>query len=313
MFLAVFLSIGLTVLALVLHIFGLYLLRKAKCSASGFTEIQRFYLLHLSIVELVLICSTIPNYFYHTSQGTIKTLLDVFGSLSLFTWNVGIMQLITLDRFLMVYLNIKYSLFWTMRKSKIAVYTLIITSLATMGFVFLFDGISVLVICVVYIWPCLDATFLLAAFTTYTYFFKKIRENMKLRECYNNNTSAERNNKAKIAANERTDKKMKRGFFTPTLLIVSFILFVVIPDQVFFWYFISSELPSSNIELLLVCCYQFSWIVDAVIYIFFQREIFREVKKIFRRRRIQDQPQSSSIFTVPSVSAKTFKSNTMEE
>ena len=76
----------------------------------------------------------------------------------------------------------------------------------------------------------------------------------------------------------------KSGLFTPVLLVASFCLFFIVPDQMYFWgREIAMQNPNyANIGSLI---YQIGMLLDAFIYIFFQREIrktaARYLKKIF--------------------------------
>ena len=167
-----------------------------------------------------------------------------------------------------------------------------------------------------------DSIFLVCALSIYLYIFIKIRKNrinqvsLKRLECSNsldttqceiiasnNNTTNDTNNTTNDTNNNNNNKNntnnnnnsngnritkkvkpTKSGLFTPVLLVASFCLFFIVPDQMYFWA-IEIGIQNSNYNNSGFLLYQVGMLLDAFIYIFFQREIrktaARYLKKIF--------------------------------
>ena len=85
-------------------------------------------------------------------------------------------------------------------------------------------------------------------------------------------------NKKKISL-----KRIKRGFLVPFLLILSFLVFIIIPDQIGFWCHVTSTKIPDEMLLFFGVMFPLSLISDALIYIFGQRHI-----RVYLRRMVKD-------------------------
>ena len=118
----VILSTSLTIFsgfAILLHVLGLYLLHKPNSLEVN----QKLYLIQMSILEILLIvCQNITIYLKIFVKNTVfheyASLVSYAVGLS---WN-NVLIMLTFDRFLQVYLNIKYVLYITERKTKIIIF-----------------------------------------------------------------------------------------------------------------------------------------------------------------------------------------------
>ena len=249
----------------------------------------------------------------------IAKIVGFVGVLPLYLWYVGVMVLLTLDRFLSIRLNIRYHLFCTLKRTKMMFCVLLMITissfalLATMahkGFLMSIDAVH-------YFLMLCDLIFLLSAVFIYGYIFMKIRKtrvnqvssqrfectnsfettkseyipngsqakninnssnNNTINNTINNNNSNNYNNyntNNKYNNNNRVLKKAKptkSGLFTPFLLVASFCLFFIGPNQMFFWGS-KFEIADENFYNFGFLMYQIGLLLDAFIYIFFQREI----------------------------------------
>jgi len=314
------LNVSFYVVALVLHCFGFSLLIQLKDS-SRLMCTQRLYLLHISICEifgcLIFIIIRALIELEKLEAAVIFYKMSVSG---LYTWYIGLMVLMTFDRFLTVYYNIRYPLIWTSTKTK-ALLTVLCSSSLFFGVALLpisLDQVNKIV--TLYLWTFLDLMFLVVAIVTYWYFFIKIKKNRKQSESYRINscaaqtkvsdsrnsqsnaslpdigtsisTTAHSNYKKKRASwrkasSEGWRTKLKKSFYTPTLLVATFVVFWLVPDQINFWNSLlwkyhQKQYVSKTIKEVLRNFYPIGYISDAIIYIFFQREVFVLLKKTMR-------------------------------
>ena len=153
---------------------------------------------------------------YHTTA----TLSWTFFAVSITLMYMSLMILITIDRFLVFYLNLKYTLYWWRRKTRIVLITLRTFSLlsyipaATHG---LKNRQDVLRKLVRYIYPVFEMIFMIIAFGTYLFIFRKHKKSLASQvKKYGRNRHKKSNNKFRLGV--------------PTLIIVTCFIFIVIPN-----------------------------------------------------------------------------------
>ena len=84
-------------------------------------------------------------------------------------------------------------------------------------------------------------------------------------------------NQAKTTNNNSSFKKRK--FFVPTLIIFTFFLFAIIPDQLHLFLFYIYDIGSNTFLNTILLMYVVGFICDAVIYIFFQKTTYSILRK----------------------------------
>ena len=77
----------------------------------------------------------------------------------------------------------------------------------------------------------------------------------------------------------RIYEHLKRSIFVPVLLVVTYIVFYIIPDQIHFWMHLANKQLSQEVLILFGILYPMSPISDAFIYIFFRRQSRRFLKR----------------------------------
>ena len=268
------------IITMLLHMIGIYLLRKVKCSRT-FTPVQLFYFIQLSAVEIVFAIMSSLIYVVDSLAPESKVLdyLHAVKSLPTFLLYIGTMLLITGDRFMLVYYNLRYNSIWTNRRAYLAGFVILTCSLSSLTLYFTIDNKTYQYICAVYIYPGFDALFICVATLTYIYFFKKIKEHRNDRIKYFNRRCR---NQAQNENNTRPMARIKNGFYMPTLLIVSFIIFAVAPDVVYFIAVIQqSNMGATGLYFSIFYRVGLAW--DAVIYVFFQKEVRNVLKSIAKK------------------------------
>ena len=272
----------LIIVAAVTHVFGLFLLFKTPKSNTEATNIQVFLLKNLSIVE-ICITSLLLGIVVASISGSVH--LKTYATLYHWTTFTLLYYLnlimITMDRFLAVYLNIRYPLVVTRCKVIIGISVSWISS-----FIF---GISyhaynkhlnpevmlakVVTHMTTYFFPTSDLLFLSITSFSYGYIYRSLRHHrmaaISLQKSINENTTRQ----------ETILRKIRANVFVPVFLITSFFLCIILPGQALFF----SNLLKQNIpvtawfatELVYVICV----IIDALTYIMF----FPQVKKTWMR------------------------------
>ena len=177
---------------------------------------------------------------------------------------------LTLDRFLEVYLNLKYPLHCTKRKTRIALH--IAKGLSLLLFIGFCIGYrhynEVHSILALYFWPITEGTFLVVALFTYTYLFIRIRRNRKNFSKIMKSVQRTRSETQEAIFRRRNLKRILRKFYVPSLLIATFILFWIFPDMVEFVKMVQGEPVSSEVSLVINICYALAMFSDALIYVF---------------------------------------------
>jgi len=69
----------------------------------------------------------------------------------------------------------------------------------------------------------------------------------------------------------------------PGILICTFIVFVVIPDEIVFWYKVLNIKMNEDLELGTTILFKFGYLSDAIVYIFLQKEILSRAKTVLFR------------------------------
>ncbi|XP_066924680.1 uncharacterized protein [Clytia hemisphaerica] len=78
---------------------------------------------------------------------------------------------------------------------------------------------------------------------------------------------------------KRIYENLKKGVRIPVLLVVTFIAFIIIPDQIHFWSHLLNEKISDDVFIFFGVIYPLSPICDAIIYIFFQKNTQRFLRR----------------------------------
>lgn len=183
-----------------------------------------------------------------------------------------ILTVLTLDRFFEVYLNLKYPIYFTKNVVRCCLAGCwcigfsLGTTLCIVRYVY---GINTLDVIYRVLFPLFEIIFFACAVMTYAYIYSKYR--LLLHNPVGNNNGSEAFGKPK--------------FFVPTLIIFTFFLFAIIPDQLHLFLFYIYKIGSDLVLSIILTLYVIGFICDAVIYIFFQRttrEILRKkVHQVF--------------------------------
>ena len=255
------------ILPATLHVFGFVLLILTPKEKLGFSN--KLYYINLSVAEI-----------FTCWLGVIKRLLSGNSAIIAiyFHYTVGFVSLfltmtvLTIDRFFMVYLNIKYPLYWNNKKT--VVLSLSIWFLVFfLGFIFVVTEINRIHLDI-YMLPFFDVLFIVVSTVTYIYIFDKIQTNRRSIRT----TSVDQTN-----GNVTVTHKGKE-FLSIFLLVISFMLFTVIPDLVYLYHFAKDiKVIGTWKEIMLTFMYGTSYTIDFFIYILFSKPVRKTLHGVLKK------------------------------
>lgn len=245
--------IVLDVASLILHTVGIYAL--AKVYARSAHKEQRLFIGNLSVCEISLNLLMmiqdmqliiIPQTDHYNKLIMYLELVIVIGiNISFYCT----MIFIALDRFAIFVLKTAYHQRWNAFKAKLLLgltWLVAITLTIIFCLVFHFTGQNYERYFVKYVHPTLDFVFLFIAVMTYASIFIIFRR-----------------------SSQKMGKDLtKSSFLCPSLLILTFILFIIIPDLIQLSYQIKNARMPRALALLCLFLYRVSPIADVGLYIF---------------------------------------------
>ena len=258
--------------AISLHIFTLALLFRIK--VQNLKGSQKYLMISLCTVELTLIVGSVI--FSLLEILDIKTFISKFFAClnftSLYLMFNFIMILITIDRLLEFKLNIKYPVYVSPKMTLIAIISLLVVSLTVFLYVFVSNRMNpwnYLVIFSLYVHVPFGGVFLvLAGFTCYT-IFQKIQLNRSARK------------EIRRIVNNTEHSKTIFKVFLPSLIILTYIIFYLIPSIAFTIakkYFRSQR---TKIMKITTSLYHLGCLADPLMFIFSLKPIRMKLRRLY--------------------------------
>ena len=264
----------LSALVLLLHLLALVLLFKIK--VQNVNGSQKYLLTSLCLVELCLGANSILfSTFRSLEMVTVLEIVEIFDLIPLYLLYLLIMIFITLDRLFEFRLNIKYSLYWSPKKTfhaqttVFSILILVVVCLIILKVFFTsFDFVKIIMI---YALPQFGIIFMILAIYTYYLIFKKLKRNRRTSRKIKQNIMMQN-----LRIQNETSSKGFRVFVT-SLIIATFILFSIIPyATMLIYYYVFNEQHQLLLKFILIM-FPLGWLADAVIYIFTLRQIRRKI------------------------------------
>ena len=202
---------------------------------------------------------------------------------------IFVMTFIVVDRFLEIYLNVKYNVLWSSKKTKIVLFV----GLATCCLLFvpfiiieLNNPFYIASILYPYIYPVLESLFIIVFICSYFYIIRQVlryRRNIKKLE-------KELSKNSRVVYHKQFYNRFK--LFVPTLIVVTFIIFMVAPNTLrsFSALKLMNATVGYSISYFLI---PFGFLADPIIYIF----SLKTIRLAFRRIL----PSNNSVHTTKSV------------
>lgn len=295
---------------IVLHSIGCHLL--TVICLKGKSSVQYILVKNLSVIEtaisIVGIFITASEMIYHEDGAKTSNEFDKYLTI---IRNTGLafiyfmaMIYITIDRLLEIYLDLRYHLFCNEGNARrLLVATWCVGVLLVVGFTIptvLITKFEYLEPFYKYILTPVSFSFIILAVTSYVSIFVRFRRT-RMHPAHTNKMTKKQVSCFYAFRNSR--------FFLAVLLITSFILLVELPAFVFMLYHFVYKSRKYVIGAIFVLMYDISNIVDAVIYIFVQREVRNEFLRWMGRRfpclNVKD--QRASEISLATISDRSFQ------
>ena len=267
----------LNCLVIIIHIVTLTLLK--KLNHRSLCGNQKEVLITLCVTELsYAIVYTACSVLYWKEIYFAYVVFMLFLHAAVIPAYMALMILITVDRFLIFFLNLKYDLHWSRTKNRIA--------LVLMAFIALLFFISILIYAwegtfyisskfvhiqstlVTYIYPIFQGVFVIFAVFTYSFIFVKHKKSVRARQSGN-------------ATNIKSHNQFKT--IVPTLIILTYFFSAIIPGiiQLFILF---SIIPSTQVSNSVIFIFiSLGLIADPLIYIFNIRAVQKIIKQKFKK------------------------------
>lgn len=293
--------IACPIIPMIIHLFGIYLLWNHN---ADITRNQKVLLLNLSISELIVCSLTLSEAVATILKGyKISEVIHLLYLSFIFSYILNMFAL-AIDRFAQVYLNIKYPLYWSKKKTIYLMAAIwiscVIVAFILLTYFFTESGQVVEEIDYIfdtYIYTTVSVSFLLTATFTYAYIVRKLLKKEALyshQMASGSHPSAVTHNVSSVSYSGSTlSVKTKRvlknrateRLLLPTLLVVTFITFVVMPDFLHLL-MIKGVLPQSNTAYQMTfLLFNMGLVSDALIYILLSTTVGRKfLRKVYAKK-----------------------------
>ena len=254
---------------MLMHLLGSYLLVQEYIA--GLDDSQQLYLINLSVSEgiinlLQFLINTgsqimsIPKSRSKQFQYYIKTVRG-YGFVTVYFLT---MIYLTLDRMFDILLNIRYALYWNEKYTKYLLQMTWVISITTTIIISVVDHhypINAHEILDVYIYPTFDVLFIIIACFTYAFIFQKYKQ-----------TRVHPVNRD-VGPPMSTFEVFRRSkFYIPLLLIITFTIFMAIPEMIHLFYIRQRHEPVV-LKTVLCILWALSYLCDAIIYIWMKPSV----------------------------------------
>ena len=269
------------VMGLLIHITGLILLHKHDDRDIYGT--QKYLITTLSLTEMsFLVITVVRDYiFYKTDLPFhLGMIVSNYKTLVLADMYYLTMFGITIDRFLQIFLNLKYDLYWNMKKTK----KVLLISFILLNLLY-FTYLSVILASEkydlplkvfknfhTYVTPIYYTTFLITAAAVYFYIFGKIYKNQKAHERCKRDINSEKDNANK--------KSSYAKYLTPFWIIVTFIMFQILPDILLTIKLLYPLPYHEKFRTAIVVLIRIGFIADPIIYIYSLEFVKNKMRRI---------------------------------
>lgn len=287
------LELVIRTIAFCLHGFGFYLLYLTK--HTNINKSQRIFLMNLSFCEMCLCGAAVAKItllFRGYEKAAYQILIMQLTGFSLAYYLL--MLFLTVDRFLEINLNIRYPLYCSRKRAR---YSMVFVWAAAFTHIVAYLAVQPSIgelykTCSLYFYPVAETCFCITAVFTYSYIYKKISFH-KRRNTIVPVRIPDDGSKRKVS-----HKKLvgRIGMFMPSLLILTFVVFFVIPDQTYFIYTLSNKSMPKYLQITFATSFSLGFVTDAIIYIF----LSRHVKSVFWLKVFpvfSDQPTTMAYLT----------------
>ena len=294
-----------------LHGFGVYIL---TCLYNqGQRNSQNLFLINLSISEILIglfdCFNRIPDLISVSDDiltiiNTINNYITIVAFTGIAVVYYMVMIYITLDRLLNILLSLRYRIYCTETKAKNLLQVTWIVALLICTSISLthhFNGYIWQTTFFMYVYPTFDFGFITLALITYVFIFFKYRKSRRIYSQSSRQPNIKRESTFKIFR--------KSNFFVAVLLILTFVIFMLIPKIVYLFYGIVGNNESDTLSAICDVSYGISNLADGWIYFFMQKSVkamawtkMHNLKNYFPKRTLFSQRRSQDISRVDGIS-----------
>ena len=277
-----------------LHGIGTYILVKIVRQRDA--RPQHVFLLGLSTSELTMnvleatrmITKILPNAV--TTFGKYIKMINFSG-----TWLVVYLMMvyITIDRLLLISMKVRYNKVLS-RQRAISVFSVtwvaggIFAFSTVMSHVFLdFDWKDAYF---KYFFSVADTLFIILAVITYQYILWKLKRSDKRLAVVDREVASKDQDHLQLDKRGRTPRantsRLWKFYGTTIFLVLTFIVFLIIPDLTYLFYGILAQKKSDALFYACSLSYAFANFTDVIIYLYMQPRVRKEVRKIYRKNDV---------------------------
>lgn len=280
-------------LALLFHVLGFYLLRCLH--HEGRDDVQQIYIMNLCLVEILSILCFLVISLGDLIDNTL-TIIHEFASIILLTVCSFViymnMMYIVLDKAVEVYWNIKYPIFWDMKKAKYLVMATWCCGLCIcIGIIIAFvrARFQYQISLVKYFRPTLDVAVVVTVVVCYSYIFHKYRRSLEATLKVVGFQAATQTSTVQSVAPAPTNRRnwfkvfIKSRFVVSVCLVVTYLLFVVIPDIIHL--LMKNNRNEELLNIVTIFLFAISYLCDSFVYILVEVKVKQLLIKKFRRLR----------------------------
>ena len=270
-------------LVIIVHVCALGLLIKLKYSRLSGN--QHDLLVALCLTELsYAIMDNISKASEFFEYHDISTLTWLFSVITIILMNMSIMILITLDRFLVFYLHLKYETYCSRTKYRIAL--IILGTFSIMSYIpALCFGLRAPTSfgrrLVRYIYPVFEIIFIIVAISTYSYIFWKHQASILSRK-----------EMGRVTLKPHLKNHFK--LLVPSLIILTYFCFMIIPNFIKLCNSLGI-IESREIFRIAYILIPIGFLADPVIYIFNTGASIRYIKRYRSRKNINSLENTTSL------------------
>lgn len=257
-----YLQLAFKIIPFLLHLTGIYFLIKYRNyflkSNNDSRKSNWLHLVNLSISEMVFVgLGLLAQLLFHNGSMKFAVYAETIQYSTCCLQYFLAMIYMTIDRFLEVRLNIIYPVFWKYKYTKLLLlctWTVCGILSLVVFFIELPSRRRIRWIIFVIFYPIIESVFWFLSSSVYVYIFLKLKQNSC--HIYKKQTGIMK-------------RRKKRHFYVPALIVLSFVLFILIPDTIITVHMLRNTRLPGPLQTYVYCSYMIGFSCDAIVYIFF--------------------------------------------
>ena len=282
------------ILPIFCHPVGIYLLLKVKHRCDD--QPQYWHLLSMSIGELwYCIHSLITGITREcTTNFTVNFVLGVIQNSGMLCFIFLVKLVILLDRFMEIYLHLHYQRLCSLRRTKLVLFCSFLVSIfVTVSCFFAIRSAAEMPrFFVLFFWPPICLIYLGSSVTVYSYIRWKQYSFAKIAiKVY-----PEPNLSSNPRPNHQQQQRTQKNIFLPNLLVLTFVLFWVLPLVLLFVEHCNENFRLHYGDLIVTCLVMLGLVVDVFLYVMMYRPVRSYLKRnnATRGERMNDLQMTTS-------------------